>query len=472
MSGRRAGRLTTRGRAAVALLGATCLVAATWCAVAAASHAPSREPRATAQLGAPLWSPRRVPDLVREQASRALLAADLQAVLAGTEHCAVVTDGTETLARLAGDRALAPASGLKLLTGAAALDVLGPDTRFVTVAGAAEPPVEGVVAGDLFVVGGGDPTIGTEAYAAYLAGRPRYAGYPVTRIEALADAIAGAGIQRIDGDVVGDDDRHEAVRYLPSWKPSYRTEGQSGPLGALVVNGGFSAVGGRVGVADPAAHFAQVLAGLLEARGVAVGGARSGDAPPGLVELARLESATVAEIVAAEVSASDNLASELLAREIGIAVAGSGTTDAGTAAIEQRLAGLGVPTAGVDLVDGSGLAPANRATCDSLVAALELGAQPRFAALDEGLSVAGVRGTLAERFAGHPLAGTLRAKTGHIDGVVALAGLVETARAPVFAFLASGGFSEAGGAAVQQRVAETVAAFPRAATARDLVPAP
>jgi D-alanyl-D-alanine carboxypeptidase len=108
-----------------------------------------------------------------------------------------------------------------------------------------------------------------------------------------------------------------------------------------------------------------------------------------------------------------------------------------------------------------------------LLAAVELGDRAQERALRVGLPIAGRTGTLAQRFVRDPLAGRLRAKTGHIDGVVGLAGIVPTAAGTVsFAFLANGDFSDAGGDSLQNQIAHLVAEYPGVPDAAHLVPAP
>jgi D-alanyl-D-alanine carboxypeptidase/D-alanyl-D-alanine-endopeptidase (penicillin-binding protein 4) len=132
-----------------------------------------------------------------------------------------------------------------------------------------------------------------------------------------------------------------------------------------------------------------------------------------------------------------------------------------------------VPTAGVRLVDGSGLSPDDRVTCPALLAAVELGTRTGERALRDGLPIAARTGTLATRFVGDPLAGRLRAKTGHIDGVVGLAGVVATSDGELsFAFVANGSFSTAGGDGLQGQLAHLVGSYPVVADPAALVPTP
>jgi D-alanyl-D-alanine carboxypeptidase/D-alanyl-D-alanine-endopeptidase (penicillin-binding protein 4) len=409
---------------------------------------------------------------VREQAARSVLQRDLDQALAGTDHCAAVTDAVEVVARVNGDLPLAGASTQKLLVGAGVLDALGPTARLATTVLAESPPVDGEV-GDLYLVGGGDPMLGTDAYADLLADEVRFQASSVTHIEALADALAASGVEHVTGDLLVDDSRHDDTRYLPDWKPNYRTDGESGPLGALVANGGFSVVGGSVGVADPAIHAGDLLAEALADRGITIDGVIArGAPPPGAAEMGRVESAPASDLVTGLLSGSGNLSAELLTREVGVATGGDGTTAAGTAALESTIDQLGVPTSGVDLVDGSGLAPANRVTCDALVGTLALADHEPFTALQSGLSVAGESGTLGARYVGHPLAGRLHGKTGEIDGVVGLVGTIEGERVPLFAFVANGVFSAERGHQLQQSVSEIVASFPSVPPAESIVPAP
>jgi D-alanyl-D-alanine carboxypeptidase len=101
---------------------------------------------------------------------------------------------------------------------------------------------------------------------------------------------------------------------------------------------------------------------------------------------------------------------------------------------------------------------------------LALARRPKLAAVDTGLAVAGQTGTLADRFVGTPLAGRLRAKTGHIDGVVGLAGVV--APGARFAFVANGDFREEDGARMQDAVGNAVGTYLDSQGPPGLVPAP
>ena len=132
---------------------------------------------------------------------------------------------------------------------------------------------------------------------------------------------------------------------------------------------------------------------------------------------------------------------------------GAGVPAGGRAAAEQVLDDAGVDLAGVSMSDGSGLSPDDRATCRVLVELLQRpGTGP---VLRAGLPVAGRTGTLFDRFTDSPLAGHLRAKTGTLNTVAGLAGVVTDEDGTVtFAFLVNAAPS----GIVDQRAAEAAQA--------------
>jgi D-alanyl-D-alanine carboxypeptidase/D-alanyl-D-alanine-endopeptidase (penicillin-binding protein 4) len=169
------------------------------------------------------------------------------------------------------------------------------------------------------------------------------------------------------------------------------------------------------------------------------GGPATGRAPAGASEIARIESAPLTAVVRQLLEESDNGTAELLTKELGLASSGEGSTVAGTAHVRRRAAELGVPVDGTLLADGSGLDRNNRTTCDALVEALIRSGGPD-GPLAASLPVAGRSGTLRGRFRGTPAEGRLRAKTGSLNEVTALAGFVEMPDGQVatFAYIANG----------------------------------
>jgi D-alanyl-D-alanine carboxypeptidase/D-alanyl-D-alanine-endopeptidase (penicillin-binding protein 4) len=419
-----------------------------------------------------LWSPRRLPEPFVEAVGSTRLQRDLDAAFTSGDGCFDVLTGAGTVASHQADRPYIGASTQKLLTGAAALAVLGADATLTTRVLATGDPATGR-AEKLVLVGGGDPLLSTAEFRAVLESDAKTAGTPSTSMEALADAVVAKGVTQV-GSLVVVDDRYDGERYNPAWPASYRTEGQIGPVGALTVNKGYSRYKPTaVPVDDPAIAAGAELARLLGARGVTVGGSPQRDrVPEGATEVAAIESTPVSSLVAEVVRSSDNLAAEMLVKEIGVHRAKEGTTAAGLAAATAELATLGVPMEGVALVDGSGLSRDNRVTCQALAGTVDLGVRPDLAALWDGMSVAGQTGTLADELLGTGLEGRLRGKTGFLNGVTGLAGLVDTGQPVRFSLLVNGAFGETDAVRIRGRLAEIIAGFPQAPAADALVPPP
>ncbi|HEX9505698.1 MAG TPA: D-alanyl-D-alanine carboxypeptidase, partial [Acidimicrobiia bacterium] len=389
----------TARRIIAAALGAAAVVTLAVAFSGDDTHAGSAGPAAVT----PLWSVRRVPEPVAEAVGAQHLQTALDRAVGGANACFVVKAGNHTLAVHDPDTPLLGASTQKVLIAATALTSLGADTTFTTKVVAAAPAADGTVE-RLWLVGSGDPILATADYVAFLQSQGVTRGDITTSLESLADAIVAQGVRRIPGGLAGDDSRYDGQRYLPSWKSSYRTDGEIGPLGALTVNDGFSAwsVAGKTSVADPALHAASLLADLLRARGVSVGTVDHAAAPAAAVEIAHVTSPDLRSIVASMLSSSDNLTAELLTKELAVhAGTKPGTTAAGVAAIVAKLQSLGVSVnAAVPLVDGSGLSRDNRITCGLLVDTLSLTDRPQLGALFDGFSVAGQHGTLYDQFGG------------------------------------------------------------------------
>lgn len=376
----------------------------------------------------PVLSARRVPLYLAEPGADARLRQRLEAIVSRAPQGTCLTveaDGRLVLAHNA-ELPLVPASTEKLLLADAVLEQLGPDATFRTTVRAGAEPTDGVVQGDLYLVGSGDPMLSTASWRER--GEPTLIG---TSMEALADAVVQAGVTAVTGRVVGDESRYDAQRYVSSWPPRFAEQNQTGPLSALTVNQGFESFPhqGDPGAPerpapDPPAFAASVLTNLLVQRGVVVGAAPgAGAAPAEAVEIAGVDSAPMTDIVGFMSATSDNMTAELLTKELGVLVRQEGSTAAGTAAVSDLLAQQDLPLEGVTVADGSGLSPENRTTCLLLSALLD-GEGPD-SPLAEGLAVAGESGTLATFLLGTDVAGRLIGKTGSLNDVRAIAGFVE-----------------------------------------------
>ena len=388
------------------------------------------------------------------------LTSRLDAVLANTNACLVVEDASGVVYRR-GDASFVPASTQKLLVAAAALDILGPSFRFATSVVAAKAPDGAGGVDDLWLVGGGDPVLASPEFVDYLGAQPLTSGAsPTTPLVELAAQLEAAGVRQVRNGLHGDDSRYERLRWLPTWKPIYFDEADVAPLGALEVDDGLQQLHPERLTTEPALLAATALARLAGGRHIAVAPAPDASAPPGAMVLASVQSPTLAELVSAMIRSSDNLTAELLVRELDRVRGGSGTTTGGTAVVLNEARKLGLPVAGIRLLDGSGLSPGDRATCGVLVDALALASRAPFAAIAAGLSVAGRNGTLVHRFIGTPAEGHLAAKTGSIDGVAGLVGVLDE-HAPIrFALLVNGRFAYSTGANLEDRVVAALGTYP------------
>jgi D-alanyl-D-alanine carboxypeptidase/D-alanyl-D-alanine-endopeptidase (penicillin-binding protein 4) len=393
---------------------------------------------------------------------------------ARSSACLVVEQGAVTLFSHQPTAMLVPASGLKLLTATAILDKLGAQAHLATNVVADRAPVAGVITGNLYLVGGGDPLLRTADYVATL----RYKELLYSHLEDLAHAVRAAGVTHVTGAVVGDESRYDTQRYVPSWKPSYSTTGEVGPMSALQVNDGFAPVVPKpVPAAQPAQAAASVFTSLLKGQGVAVDGPPDrATAPPSAPLVATLASAPLAQVVGEVLKQSDNDGAELFTKELG-RLGGSATTAAGVAAIRADLTAAGLPVSQLSMVDGSGLDRSDRVSCQLLVDALQRSGPT--GALGAGLPVAGQSGTLQMRMVATPAAGRVHAKSGSLDGVSSLSGFVlpppaspgaAPASALSFACIFNGNPSQAAAEAIEDRIGVILAGYPQAPPLAQLSP--
>lgn len=466
------------------LVAAALVAVAVGCAAGVAASEAGGDADAVA-IGAPspitpVLSARRVPALLAAPVADRLLATALDALLArqpGTACLTVAASGRPLYARNE-DAALVPASLTKLVTAVAALEVLGPSFRFRTAVVAAAPPDGGVVRGDAWLVGAGDPLLATADYTARFRNQPQVR----TPVEDLADALARSGVTRVEGRLLGDESRYDLDRYPDPWPARFVDQDQSGPLSALTVNDAWAAfppdpdtrVPDETPAPEPAIHAAGVLASMLAPQGVTVaGGVGTATAPDAAVELAAVESPPLSEIVGQMLRESDNQTAELLLKEIAVARGRPGTTADGVAVAAEVLDELGLGPAAV--VDGSGLAPGNQLSCALVQRILDSAEEE--SAVAEGLPVAGVDGTLARRFVDSPVTGRLRAKTGTLNQVTALAGYLTTVPGAdvTFSYVANlvpPDVVDDGDLALQDELAAILARYPEGPSLEELGPQP
>ncbi|EGX55737.1 D-alanyl-D-alanine carboxypeptidase/D-alanyl-D-alanine-endopeptidase [Streptomyces zinciresistens K42] len=344
----------------------------------------------------------------------------------GRRSAAVVDVATGE--RLYGDgsgRALVPASTTKIATAAAVLDALGPGHRLTTRT-ALEPGTREVV-----LVGGGDPT---------LTARKDAEGWASLRD--LADGTARALKKRDLRDVTLS---YDTTLYAgPALHPIGPNENLA-PVTALMADEARtddSTRGPAARAVDPAREAAAAFASFLAERGVRTTSPGPSKATARAADLAEVTSPPLSALVERMLTNSDNDIAEALARQTALASDRRPDFDGAGKAIKDRLRRLGLPVSGAAFRDGSGLDRDDRLTADLLTGLLAKAADPsgpRLRATLTGLPVAGFTGTLSGRYA-DGAAGVVRAKTGTLTGVNALAGTVvdRDGRLLAFAFLASG----------------------------------
>jgi len=419
----------------------------------------------------------------------ARLRAELSSLLASTErgrhgHIGLyvysLRSGRGLYAHNA-DRPFKPASNAKIVVSVAALWLLGPSWRFRTEFYADAPLRAGVLEGDLYVKGYGDPTVDADT------------------LEAIALEFRRLGVVRIEGSIKVDETYFDGKRFGPGWKPSWRGVSYGPPVSALsfnlntvemtvhptrpgqrprveleppatglvvknhaltrrrggrlkavaladgrtiVLKGALSVGGGyhrvTLAVREPALYFGGALLSRLRGAGIEVeGGVTKGAVPAGARNVYTHYSDTLASIVREYNKRSLNIVGENLIKAMGAEFAGPpGSWEKGARVIGEFLERAGLSAAGIRLVDGSGLSLRNRVTPRGMVKVLEFAYRNERINYEfmKSLSIGGVDGTLSRRFRASAVEGRVLAKTGYIRGVHALSGYLFTRSGDVVAF--------------------------------------
>ncbi|PZS32292.1 MAG: D-alanyl-D-alanine carboxypeptidase/D-alanyl-D-alanine-endopeptidase, partial [Pseudonocardiales bacterium] len=465
----------------------------------------------------------------------ASLTADLDAILANpgvageTASVQVSTAAGQVLYSHEADRRLNPASNLKLFTSAAALDVLGLDFRFGTDVSTNARSSHGVLRGNLYLRGRGDPTLLASDY------------------EAMAAKVASSGVRIVTGRLIADDTYFDDVRLGNSWswddEPYYYSQQASAltispdtdydngnvivetrpgatpgakPRLTLVPKTGYVhlinrattstgtantisvdrehgnndiVVTGTIGTGHPAAdkswatvfeptgYAADVFRRALARHGVQVAGQTGYAATPaGTRELATHESMPLAQMYLPFLKLSNNGHAEALVKTVGQVVAHDGSWDAGLQVIAEHLASFGIDPAVIHQVDGSGLSRQDLVPADQITRLLVAAqSKPWFATWYDALPIAGnpdrlVGGTLRSRLAGTAAAG-MHGKTGSLTGVSALSGYVTDADGQRLIFsVLQNGYVHFNAKTIEDQIAIRVAQFGHGAAAANGVP--
>ncbi len=429
-----------------------------------------------------------------------------------------VTRGDTLFAANAGELLL-PASTMKLITAAIALDRFGSDFRFSTdVLHDGSVDGSGTLNGNLFIRGDGDPTFSRRYH-------PGDYSAPVNR---LAELIARAGIRRVSGSVIGDATAFDAETYPAGWLTRYQGAGYAARVSSLSLNenvvwvtvapgnsgqparvwlepatttiplrGGVRTVAGsgtavrainardgavqvrgsigarspvrRFGlvVQDPASFTAGAFHAALLKQGITVdGGVRLGATPSGATKVGALLSPPLDQIVAPMNRESINLFAELLFRNAarGPRRERQGTTAFAEAAIREFYAQkMGSDASTMVAADGSGLSTFDRITSRQMIQLLHYAHSAEWGpTFHASLPVAGVSELLRTRMRNTPAGGNLHAKTGTTNDVVGLAGYVTAENGEVLAFsFLYNGSDRWNARATIDVMGETLAAFAR-----------
>lgn len=338
--------------------------------------------------------------------------------------------------------AVTPASTTKVLTTAAALLAMDPNTRLSTKI------VQGADPGTVILVGGGDVTLtalplGTQS--------PLYPG--AAHVDDLVAQVkkANPNVKKVQVDL----SLFKGATTAPGWAAGDAPSTFATQIGSVMADAGRQDPKNnnsmRVGNAGSA--LASTIASKLSA---SPGGQAS--APKDAKVLGEVKSAPLTELVSDTMELSDDVLAEALARQVALATGQEATFAGGAAATIKVLKDHGFDTTGVKLSDGSGISTENKIPAKLLTQLMAAAAAPdgknpntgKLRAMLAGLPVAGGSGTLADKRFETPASqagrGWVRAKTGTLTGVNTLAGLVldQDGRVLVFAFMSNGSDQQPG----------------------------
>ncbi len=397
-------------------------------------------------------------------------------------------DTNSVLLEVNPDKLFLPASVLKVVTTSAALEKLGPDFRFRTgVFTNGTVGEDGTLAGDLILVGRGDPNL-TDSSGGI---------FEKPALQELAEALKDRGITRINGDIIGDDSYFDSNSPVKGWTAQALRSLYGAPISALSVNNNVLWVHTRptthkqrviVTLEPRTSHFnirnlaktggrrarntisarlirgtntivvsgtlpssrtasqhvlleksAEVAAAMLQdelkKQGIEVGGKISSYNFGHISESEQQAWKLLAEhqspplIRALEIinKKSQNLHAEMLLRTLGAEFKGMGTNEAGLQVVNEFLVDAGIDSERIRLNDGCGLSRENFLTPRFQTSLLHFLSQRYYFDLFRNtLAVSGTDGTLRNRLSATEVRGSIHAKTGTLNGVTTLAGYMTT----------------------------------------------
>lgn len=353
---------------------------------------------------------------------------------------------------------LIPASTTKLLTTDTAVSLLGERFRWITqLEYSGEIDENGNLQGNLYIVGSGDPSLGTNK-----AGASSYSGI----VSDFIAAISEKGIKKINGDIIIQTGIFKANKtqklpenivwlengnyYLPAGSTySINPENErliakpanpfaenknfyyiSPYIKQMVYADKFEGAGLTTKVADPPAYLANSLRSSMIKRGLGVSGkvvTKIADLnPEKRTTITAYQSPTLAEIIYYTNQRSDNALAEATLRMVGFQKKGDQTLESGRSVVVEHLKSSAFETDGLNYMDGSGLSRNNLVTPISQVKFLtNIMNENYYKMYFNSLPIAGQSGTLKSMFSGEGY-GQIFAKTGTLNKVKTLAGYMKT----------------------------------------------
>ena len=328
----------------------------------------------------------------------------------------------DTLISINHTESMIPASNTKLFTTATALEIMGGDHLLSTKILAEDTELsDGTIEGNIYIKGFGNPTFSSED------------------LEELVNQLYQSGLQKVTGDVVGDDTYFDDVYSRDDWISEERANVKLPPISAIVIDRNRTVVGkkrkGRyrnyfVNIDNPPLFTAKKLKEILISHGVeVVGKSISGQATDNTQTLVE-SSIELRELLKEINKHSDNFYAECLFKTLGSVSSGQqGNSFFSTQAILNYIEDNSIYSTGTTIVDGSGISRFDQVTAGALVGLLEkvYFNIKQFDDFFNSLSIAGVDGTLHKRMVGTSAENNFRGKTGTLNGVSSLAGYVTTA---------------------------------------------
>jgi D-alanyl-D-alanine carboxypeptidase/D-alanyl-D-alanine-endopeptidase (penicillin-binding protein 4) len=334
-----------------------------------------------------------------------------------------------------------PASNQKILTGSTALVQLGPDFRFTTRFATNGAVRNGVLNGDVIVIGRGDPS-----FSDAMRGDYRLA------FDAMADSLNAVGIHHVGGGLRRAGNAFPDDQYGFGWEYDDADEPYGAGVDELYVNEGFTKAMRRnakgdsvltdVAIRDHPTFFLNTLHDAMLRKNVTGAGFIDTTllADTNLTTLFTLKSPPLSEILKALLKPSQNQIAEIFFKTLGLEKTGVGIADSGRVLVERQLAAWGAEKDGYAVRDGSGLSRHDYVSPETIGRVLAImRTRPEFPFFYDALPIAGVDGTISNRMKNTAAQGNVHAKTGTVDKARSLSGYVTTAdgRMLVFSFLAN-----------------------------------